>query len=55
MNSSDFDRRFDQGGSVLAELDLNAARRSLLQQTRVDLDLPLNKLEGQDRTDNRLT
>ena len=41
MNSSEFDRRFDAGDSVLDALDLEAARRPRLQQKRVNVDFPL--------------
>jgi len=54
MNSSDFDRRFDQGDSVLAELDLKAARRSRQQQKRVNVDFPLWMVEELDREASRL-
>jgi len=54
MNSSDFDRRFDQGDSVVAELDLDAARRSRLQQKRVNVDFPLWMVEELDREASRL-
>lgn len=54
MNSSDFDRCFDQGDSVLAELDLNAARRTRLQQKRVNVDFPLWMVDELDREASRL-
>jgi hypothetical protein len=36
MSSSEFDRRFDSGESVVEALDLDSARRSRLQQKRVN-------------------
>jgi hypothetical protein len=54
MNSSDFDRHFDAGDSVMAELDLDAARRSRLQQKRVNVDFPLWMVEELDREATRL-
>ena len=54
MNSSDFDQRFDAGDSVIAELDLDAARRSRQQQKRVNVDFPLWMVEELDREASRL-
>ena len=54
MNSSDFDRRFDAGDSVIAELDIDAARRTRLQQKRVNVDFPLWMVEELDREASRL-
>ena len=34
MNSSEFDRRFDEGESLLQALDLKGARRRRLEQKR---------------------
>ncbi|MEB3235727.1 MAG: CopG family transcriptional regulator [Cyanobacteriota bacterium] len=54
MNSSDFDQCFDQGDSVLASLDLAAARRTRLQQKRVNVDFPLWMVDELDREASRL-
>ena len=54
MNSSDFDRHFDQGDSVLDSLDLDSARRPRLQQKRVNVDFPLWMVEQLDREASRL-
>lgn len=54
MNSSDFDRRFDEGESVLADLDLDGARRIRLQQKRVNVDFPLWMVDELDREASRL-
>ncbi|EAQ68784.1 helix-turn-helix protein/ CopG family [Synechococcus sp. RS9909] len=54
MNSSDFDRSFESGDSVLNALDLNAARRPRLQQKRVNVDFPLWMVEQLDREASRL-
>ena len=54
MNSSEFDRRFDAGESVLADLELDAARRHRLQQKRVNVDFPLWMVEELDREAQRL-
>ena len=54
MNSSDFDRLFESGDSVLNSLDLNSARRPRLQQKRVNVDFPLWMVEQLDREASRL-
>ena len=54
MNSSEFDRRFDDGDSVLDALDLEDARRPRLQQKRVNVDFPLWMVEQLDREATRL-
>ena len=54
MNSSEFDRRFDAGESVLADLELDAGRRHRLQQKRVNVDFPLWMVEELDREAQRL-
>jgi hypothetical protein len=54
MNSSDFDRRFDEGESVIDALDLSAARRPRLEQRRVNVDFPLWMVEQLDLEASRL-
>jgi hypothetical protein len=54
MNSSDFDRRFDEGESVIEGLDLSAARRPRLEQRRVNVDFPLWMVEQLDLEASRL-
>ena len=54
MNSSDFDRRFDEGDSVIDALDLSAARRPRLDQRRVNVDVPLWMVEQLDLEASRL-
>ena len=53
MKSSDFDRQFDDGESVVAELQLEAAKRPRLQQKRVNVDFPLWMVEQLDRDADR--
>lgn len=48
MNSSEFERRFDAGDSVLESLDVASARRPRLQQKRVNVDFPLWMVEQLD-------
>ena len=54
MNSSEFDRLFDNGDSVLKGLDLDAARRPRLQQKRVNVDFPLWMVDQLDQEATRL-
>jgi hypothetical protein len=54
MKSSEFDRQFDAGDSVIAELQLEAASRPRLQQKRVDVDFPIWMVEQLDREADRL-
>jgi hypothetical protein len=54
MNSSEFDRRFNEGESVLEALDLAAARRPRLEQKRVNVDFPLWMVEQLDQEASRL-
>ena len=54
MNSSEFDRRFEEGESVIDALDLSAARRPRLDQRRVNVDFPLWMIEQLDLEASRL-
>jgi len=54
MNSSEFDRRFDGGESIIEVLDVTAARRQRLEQKRVNVDFPLKMVEQLDQEANRL-
>jgi hypothetical protein len=54
MNSSEFDRRFEDGESVLEALDLETARRPRLEARRVNVDFPLWMVEQLDREASRL-
>jgi hypothetical protein len=54
MNSSEFDRRFDAGESLMEALDLDGARRTRLQQKRVNVDFPLWMVERLDHEATRL-
>jgi hypothetical protein len=51
---SDFDRRFDDGESVLEALSLSQARRQRLEIKRVNVDFPLWMLEQLDRVVSRM-
>ena len=54
MNSSEFDRRFEEGESVIDGLDLSAARRPRLEQRRVNVDFPIWMVEQLDQEASRL-
>jgi hypothetical protein len=54
MNSSEFDRRFDDGESIIEVLDVAATRRQRLEQKCVNVDLPLKMVEQLDQEANRL-
>ena len=54
MNSSEFDRRFEEGKSVIDALDLSAARRPRLEQRRVNVDFPIWMVEQLDQEASRL-
>ena len=41
MNSSEFDRRFDDGESIIEVLDVTAARCQRLKQKHVNVDFSL--------------
>ena len=54
MNSSEFDRHFDDGESIIEVLDVTAARRQRLEQKRVNVDFPIWMVEQLDQEANRL-
>ncbi|MBV6393407.1 MAG: hypothetical protein KPEEDBHJ_02647 [Anaerolineales bacterium] len=52
--ASEFDEKFDQGGSVIADLDLSKARRPAEEQKHIDMEVPIWMLEALDREARRL-
>ena len=54
MNSSDLDRRFDDGESFIEVLDVSAARRQWHAQKRVNVDFSIWMVEQLDQEANRL-
>jgi hypothetical protein len=54
MKAKEFDRRFDAGEDVMAELDLSKAKRSTREQRRVNVDFPTWMIESLDREAGRL-
>ncbi len=54
MKASEFDKVFDEGGSVLSMLDMGKAQRSGLKQRRVNVDFPSWMVHSIDREAHRL-
>jgi hypothetical protein len=54
MKASEFDRKFDTGEEITADLNLSAARRPGLVQRRVNVDFPSWMVESLDREAKRL-
>ncbi|MEP0807426.1 MAG: CopG family transcriptional regulator [Chloroflexota bacterium] len=52
--ASDFDKKFDAGESVVAQLDLSKARRPSEEQKRINMDIPVWMLAAIDREARRL-
>lgn len=52
--ASDFDKKFDDGEDITADLDLDNARRPEYQQKRVNVDFPLWMIQSLDREAKRL-
>ena len=49
MKASEFDRKFDNGETVLDYLDLTSTRKPELEQKRVNVDFPMWMVEALDR------
>ena len=54
MKASDFDRSFDEGQHVTADLDLSKIRRPAQEQRRVNGDFPAWMIQSLDREARRL-
>jgi hypothetical protein len=54
MKAAEFDKKFDDGESVLEELDLSRARRPAQEQKRVNVDFPVWMITALDREARRL-
>ena len=54
MKASEFDRKFDAGEDVTADLELSEARRPGLVQRRVDVDFPSWMVDSLDLEARRL-
>ena len=54
MKAKDFDKKFDEGKSVIEHLDLSKARRPEQEQKRVNVDFPLWMIHSLDKEAKRL-
>lgn len=54
MKAKNFDRKFDDGKNVSADLDLKTARRPTQEQRRVNVDFPAWMIESLDNEATRL-
>ncbi len=54
MKAKDFDTAFDDGGSIIDQLDLSKKRRPELEQKRVNVDFPVWMIHQMDREARRL-
>ena len=54
MKAKTFDRKFDEGGSILDQLDLSKARRPEREQKRVNVDFPVWMIHALDKEAKRL-
>ena len=52
--ASSFDKKFDDGESVIEHLDLSKARRPAEEQKRINMDIPVWMLAALDREAKRL-
>ncbi len=54
MKAKAFDRKFDEGESILDQLDLSKARRPEREQKRVNVDFPIWMIHSLDKEAKRL-
>jgi hypothetical protein len=54
MKAKALDQKFDSGVSIIDDLDLTKVRRPILEQRRINLDLPIWMIESLDRESKRL-
>lgn len=54
IDAEEFDRKFDNGESVIEYLDLSTARQPNLETRRVNVDFPAWVVAGLDRQAKRL-
>ncbi|MCQ3937804.1 MAG: CopG family transcriptional regulator [Chloroflexi bacterium] len=50
----DFDKKFDDGESVIEDLDLSKARRPAEEQKHIDMEIPAWMLDALEREARRL-
>jgi len=54
MKAKELDKKFDEGKSVLEDLDFSKARRPNQEQKRVNVDFPLWMIQSLDKEAKRL-
>ena len=54
MKAKDFDKKFDDGESIIDALDLSKARRPEQEQKRVNVDFPVWMIQSLDKEARRL-
>lgn len=54
MKAKDFDKKFDDGQSIMDDLDLSKARRPKHEQRRVNVDFPVWMIHSLDKEAQRL-
>jgi hypothetical protein len=54
MKAKDFDRKFEEGEDISQYLDFSRARRSALEQKRVNVDFPAWMIRQLDKEAKRL-
>ncbi|MFZ5921104.1 MAG: type II toxin-antitoxin system BrnA family antitoxin [Chloroflexota bacterium] len=54
MKASEFEKKFDDGESVIEDLDLSRARRLGEEQKRINVDFPVWMIQALDREARRM-
>jgi hypothetical protein len=54
MKASEFDKKFDDGDNIVANLDVTRARRPGVETKRINVDFPAWMVESLDREARRL-
>ena len=52
--ATNFNKKFDDGESIIEHLDLSKARRPAEEQKRINMEIPVWMLEALDRESKRL-
>ncbi|NQY73400.1 MAG: CopG family transcriptional regulator [Candidatus Margulisbacteria bacterium] len=54
MKARDLDKKFDNKENIIPHLDVSKARRPILEQRRVNIDIPIWMIESLDKESKRL-
>ncbi len=54
MKAEEFDKKFDDGQSIIDDLDLSKARRPEQEQKRVNVDFPIWMIQSLDKEARRI-